>query len=120
MLPRSTLRALLKSEVETRAPSNSLDNYIRAPDVERVRIERDLEYIDGVTRQLTIAAKSLGYGPREAARTTGVAPKPIEEHWLDIIMILRQRNEDGELLARAFAQEAAEPAGRLALGHFDR
>lgn len=108
-------RDLLKSEVETRAAVRRtlLDNYMRASDAERVRIERDLEFIDGKVRLINVVSKSLLYAPRqESSRTKGETPKQIEGHWLDYFNALsRQRNEEwrGELLSRAFAQEAEVP-----------
>lgn len=92
------LRALLKGEVETRSAirRSLLERYVAATDEERVRIERDIEYIDGVTRQLNIAAKSLSYGPREEPQQqTAPPPKPIEDHWIDRFNELAfKRNED--------------------------
>jgi hypothetical protein len=108
-------RDLLKSEVEIRATIRRtlLDNYIRASDSERVRIEGDLEFLDGKIRALNVISKSLSYGPlQQLPSPPGETPKPIEGHWLDRFSELaRLRNEDwrDELLARAFAQEAAEP-----------
>ena len=106
---------LLKTEVQLRAAVRRtlLERYVVAPDAERVRIERDLEYVDGKVRLLNIVSKSVLYDQRETAVTSAErAPKVIAEHWLDRFNELaRLRNEDwrGELLARAFATEASVP-----------
>jgi len=110
------LRDLLKSEIETRSAIRRtlLEKFIAAPDEERVRIERDLEYVDGVTRQLNVVAKSLSYGStgESPPEKTREKPKQVEDHWIDRFNELaRKRNEEwrSELLARALAEEAANP-----------
>jgi len=110
------LRDLLKSEIETRSAIRRtlLEKFIAAPDEERVRIERDLEYVDGVTRQLNVVAKSLSYGStgESPPEKTPEKPKQVEDHWIDRFNELaRKRNEEwrSELLARALAEEAANP-----------
>jgi len=109
------LRDLLKGEVETRTAirRSLLERYITAPPEERIRIEQDIDYVDGVTRQLNIAAKSLNYGNEEPTpQPPPEEPKAIEDHWLDRFNELaRKRNEDwrNELLARALAAETATP-----------
>ncbi len=110
------LKELLKGEVETRtvSPDPAEERYIAAPPEERVRIEQDIEHVDGITRQLNIASKSLSYGTEETVPPPPPTekPKPIEDHWLDRFNELaRKRNEEwrNELLARALAKETASP-----------
>ena len=109
------LKDLLKNEVKLRASLRSklFERYLGASPEERVRIEQDIEYVDGITRQLNIAAKSLSYGTEEAAPPPNdEKPKAIQDHWLDHFNELaRKRNEEwrNELLARALARETERP-----------
>lgn len=109
------LRELLKSEVETRSKIRQklLDRYVDAPLEDRPRIEQDIQYLDGVTRSLRIASKSLNYSsPEGVTESPKSEPTPIEGHWLDRFNDLaRQQNEEWreELLARALGRETAAP-----------
>jgi Protein of unknown function (DUF2806) len=117
------LREFLKGEVETRKKIREelLRRYIDASPAERVGIQRDLEFIDQIARQLRVVGKSLNYGqpsalPQGELHVEGEpAAKPtkeISDHWLDRFNALaRQHNEDWreELLARALAREADNP-----------
>ncbi|MBN8543650.1 MAG: DUF2806 domain-containing protein [Alphaproteobacteria bacterium] len=109
------LKELLSNEIETRGTIKKLllERYVAAPDDERIRIERDLEFVDGITRQVQITLKSLSYGDEKSAETTPPTSAPIEDHWIDKFNELaRKRNEEwrADLLARALACETATPS----------
>jgi hypothetical protein len=80
---------------------------------DRLRIKRDLEYIEHSLRQLKIGQKALSY--LDESTEERQSDEPIEEispHWMDKFNELaRARNEDWreELLAKALAKEAAAP-----------
>ncbi len=107
------LKELLSTEIQTRGEVKKilLERFINAPADERIRIERDLEFVDGITRQVHIALKSLSYGDKTASDST-TATQEIKEHWIDKFNELaRKRNEDwrSDLLARALAYETETP-----------
>lgn len=108
------LKELLSNEIETRGAVRKilLERYVDAPPEKRVRIERDLEFVDGITRQVHIAMKSLSYNNENSPPPSPEPQKPIEDHWIDKFNELaRKRNEEwrSDLLARALACEAATP-----------
>ncbi len=108
------LKELLSNEIETRGAVRKilLERYVDAPPEERVRIEGDLEFVDGITRQVHIAMKSLSYDSENSIPPNTEPQKPIEDHWIDKFNELaRKRNEEwrSDLLARALACEAATP-----------
>lgn len=80
---------------------------------DRIKIKKDIEYIEGNLRQLNLGQKALSYLPPpndehpEDQTTSEITP-----HWMDKFNELaRMRNEPWreELLARALATEASSP-----------
>lgn len=80
---------------------------------DRIRIKKDIEYLEGNLRQLNVGQKALSYLPPSADNQTEDKPSPeITPHWMDKFNELaRVRNEPWreELLARALATEATSP-----------
>ena len=80
---------------------------------DRIRIKKDIEYIEGNLRQLNIGQKALSYLPPPKDKKTEDQTSPeIIPHWMDKFNELaRVRNEPWreELLARALATEASSP-----------
>ena len=78
---------------------------------DRIRIKKDIEYIEGNLRQLNIGQKALSYLPPPKDKKTEDQTSPeIIPHWMDKFNELaRVRNEPWreELLARALATEAS-------------
>ena len=90
-----------------------LSKYINAEPLERIRIRRDIDFVDSSMRQLGIYNKSLLYLPtHEDVTKQNSETKEISEHWLDKFNELaRARNEEwrAELLARGLAAETTNP-----------
>jgi hypothetical protein len=109
-----SLKELLSNEIKTRGEVRKtlLERYVDSLPEERVRIERDIEFVDGTIRQVHIAMKSLSYNSENSIPPNTEPQKPIEDHWIDKFSELaRKRNEEWrvDLLARALACEAATP-----------
>ncbi|APZ92035.1 DUF2806 domain-containing protein [Fuerstiella marisgermanici] len=81
-----------------------------ASPVERIQIQRDLEFVAQTVRQIGITSLALEY---QAPEPEAADPVPeIEGHWIDRFNDLaRKRNEEwrGDLLARALATESSKP-----------
>ncbi len=90
-----------------------LEKYTEADGSERLRINRDLEYILRRSRELNIKAKAISYlSEAEKVKERAEGAEDISEHWMDKFNELaKARNEDwrGELLAKMLATEAAAP-----------
>ena len=109
------LKFLIKTETESRAAVHKtlLERCIDASPEEQINLQQKIEFVEGTIRQLNVAAKSLTYSKQAEQPSKPEEPKkPIEESWVDRFNHLaRMRNEPwrSELLARAFAREAAAP-----------
>ncbi len=86
-------------------------NYIDAPDVERIRIRRDIQEIEKEVRQFKIIGKAKDE-LESCNETLTDDDKEISPHWMDKFNELaKAHNEDWreELLAKALASEAKKP-----------
>ena len=80
---------------------------------DRIKIKKDIEYIEGNLRQLNLGQKALSYlPPPKDEQSEDQTSLEITPHWMDKFNELaRIRNEPWreELLARALATEASTP-----------
>ena len=122
MAESTALKEFLSGEVALRGELRRKlwTKYIDATDEERVRLQRDLESLDGEVRRLGIGAKSLEYPEANTDGEAGANRVPpgekpaheLQDHWIDRFNELaRLRNEPwrAELLARALSSESANP-----------
>ena len=92
-----------------------LSEYASATQRKKIQIQKDLEFIDQRTRQISVGILAIGYAQTIEDDTEQSQSKVQEEislHWVDKFNELaRTRNEDWrtELLARALASESASP-----------
>ena len=96
-----------------------LEDYVGSTPRQRIRIEQDLDFVEGRIRQQNIGLQALANlkvtsdcEARQDAPPAGTEEPTISPHWMDKFNELaRARNEDwrASLLARALAVEAAAP-----------
>jgi hypothetical protein len=114
---------LVKQEINIYSETKKqlLQKYIDANDIERIRINQDIEYVDSNVRHFNIVNRAIQCLPasqestdkfieHEEARNSH--QQSISTHWLDKFNELsRARNEEwrSELLSRALATEASRP-----------
>lgn len=116
-----TGKELLRKELADLAEVKKglFEDYVGATPKKRIRIEQDIEFIEGRIRQQNIGLQALAHlrdvPECEAGQETppGASEEPtISPHWMDKFNELaRARNEEwrANLLARALAAEATSP-----------
>lgn len=122
-ITKEVSKELLMQEVHLygEAKKKLLDKWADADSTEKVHIKCGLQEIDASMRAIKVSAKALTYLPepnqRDTAQASGTPssdiPNPeVTAHWMDRFSELaRAHNEPWreDMLARALAQESAEP-----------